>query len=77
MLLYQLVRRVLRSEFCPCPQGATQPIRDTCMYCCDDMSCQSSCQNVCPCTCSVTTHAHRDAENIEEEDKDDEHSEPF
>ena len=58
-------------------QGAAQPIRDTCVYFCDDMTCTSSCQNVCPCTCSVTTHAHRDLENIEEEGKEDEHSEPL
>ena len=54
-------------------QGAAQPIRDTCIYFCDDMTCSSSCTQWCPCTCSITTHAH--AENIAEEDKD-EHTEP-
>ena len=49
-------------------QGAAQPVRDSCRYCFDDCSCQSSCDRWCPCSCTVTTHAHKDSEELDDEE---------
>ena len=49
--------------------GISKPWHDSCLYCCNDCTCDSECTQGCPCRCSITTHKSDEDEEIEIENK--------